>query len=79
MSISRVSMLTRDKKKNVGMFELTTDIHEASRGLFATAELLVHRDGDISIFKMAAVRHLGIVLPPYETTREVSIAGRSCL
>ena len=41
MSISRVSMLTRDKKKNVGMFELTTDIHEASRGLFATAELLV--------------------------------------
>ena len=29
------------------------------------------------IFKMAAVRHLGIVLPPYETTHEVSVAGRS--
>ena len=27
------------------------------------------RYGDISIFKMAAVRHLGIVLPPYETSR----------
>ena len=26
------------------------------------------RYGDISILKMAAVRHLGIVLPPYETT-----------
>jgi len=33
------------------------------------------RYGDISIFKMAAVRHLGIVLPPYES--EVSVAGRS--
>ena len=31
------------------------------------------RYGDISIFKMAAVRHLGIVLPPYETTHEVSV------
>ena len=30
------------------------------------------RYGDISIFKMAAVPHLGIVLPPYETTHEVS-------
>ena len=29
------------------------------------------RYGDISIFKMAAVRHFGIVLPPYETTHEV--------
>ena len=28
---------------------------------------------------MTAVRHLGIVLPPYETTYEVSVAGRSCL
>jgi len=37
------------------------------------------RYGDISIFKMAAVRHLGIVLPPYETTHEFSVAGRSCL
>jgi len=35
--------------------------------------------GDISIFKMAAVRHLGIVLRPYETTHEVSVAGCSCL
>jgi len=33
ISISRVSVLTRDKK--------TTDRHEASRGLSATAELLV--------------------------------------
>ena len=37
------------------------------------------RYGDISIFNTAAVRHLGIVLPPYETTHEVSVAGRSCL
>jgi len=37
------------------------------------------RYGDIPIFKMAAVRHLGIVLPQYETTHEVSVAGRSCL
>jgi len=31
------------------------------------------RYGDISIFKMVVVRvrHLGIVLPPYETTHEV--------
>ena len=36
-------------------------------------------DIDISIFKMAAVRHFGIVLPPYETTHEVSVAGCSCL
>ena len=28
---------------------------------------------------MAAVRHLGIVLPPYETTHKVSVAGLSCL
>jgi len=31
------------------------------------------RYGDISIFKMAAVHHLGIVLPPYETTHEVGL------
>jgi len=36
------------------------------------------RYGDITIFKMAAVCHLGIVLPPYETTHEVSVAGSSC-
>jgi len=34
---------------------------------------------DITIFKMGAVRHLVIVLQPYETTHEVSVAGRSCL
>ena len=32
------------------------------------------RYGDISIFKMAAVRHLGIVLPPYETTHKVPVS-----
>ena len=31
------------------------------------------RYGDISIFKMAAVRHLGIVSPPYETIHEVPV------
>jgi len=35
--------------------------------------------GDISIFKIPAIRHLEIVLAPYETTHEVSVAGRSCL
>jgi len=35
--------------------------------------------GDITIFKMAAVRHLEIVLQPYETTHEVSVDGRSRL
>jgi len=30
-------------------------------------------------FKMAAVHHLGIVLPPYETTHKVSVADRRCL
>jgi len=33
----------------------------------------------ITIFKKAAVRHLGIVLPPYQTTHDVSVAGRSYL
>jgi len=37
------------------------------------------RYGDITILKMSAVRHLVIVLPPYETTHEVPVAGRSCL
>ena len=42
--------------------------------------MMFHWDnGDISIFKMAAVRHLRIVLPPYETTHEVSDDGCSCL
>jgi len=35
---------------------------------------------DMAIYlKMVTVRYLGIVLPPYETTHEVSVAGRSCL
>jgi len=29
--------------------------------------------------RMKIVLHLGIVSPPYETTHEVSVAGRSCL
>jgi len=37
------------------------------------------RYGDILTFKMTAVRHLGIILPPYETTHEVPVAGRSSL
>ena len=37
------------------------------------------RYGDISIFKMAAVRHLGIVLPPYETpTKSLLLAAAAC-
>ena len=46
---------------------------------FIISELNVFHTWQISIFKMAAVRHLGIVLQPYETTHEVSVAGRSCL
>ena len=49
---------------------LCTTFHE-NRMIFSL------RYGNISIFKMAAVRHLGIVLPPYETTHEVSVAGRN--
>jgi len=41
--------------------------------------MIFHWDMAISIFKMGAVRHLGIVLPPCETTHEVTVAGRSCL
>jgi len=37
------------------------------------------RHGDISIFKMAAARHLGIVLPPYETTTtSLLLAAAAC-
>ena len=39
------------------------------------------RYGDILIFKMAAVRHLGIVLPPYETSdhpRSLLLAAAAC-
>ena len=35
--------VTSHKNCAVGMLKLTTDRHEASRGLFATAELLVMR------------------------------------
>jgi len=41
ISISRVGMQTHDKNYAVGMMKLTTDKHEASCGLSATAELLV--------------------------------------
>ena len=35
--------------------------------------------GDITIFKMAAVRHLGIVLPPCETTtKSLLMAAAAC-
>ena len=46
---------------------------------FIESRLFSLRYGDITIIKMAAVCHLGIVLPPYETTHEVTVAGRSCL
>jgi len=36
-------------------------------------------NGDMSIFKMAADRYLGIILPPYEITDEVSVAVRNLL
>ena len=37
------------------------------------------RYGNISIFKMAAVRHLRIVLPPYETTtKSLLLAAAAC-
>ena len=60
---------------------------QLTRDLFAIAKFLFDhvvkfddfslRYGDISIFKMAAVRHLEIVLLPYETNHEVSVAGRT--
>jgi len=56
---------------------------QLTRDLFAIAKFLFDhvvkfddfslRYGDISIFKMAAVRHLEIVLLPYETTHEVPV------
>jgi len=49
------------------------------RKSLSKSDYFLLRCGDIAIFKMAAVRHLGIVLPPYETTHKVSVAGRSCL
>ena len=38
---SKSEAAVNKKKCAVGMLKLTTDRHEASRGLFATAELLV--------------------------------------
>jgi len=59
------------------------DIHPVQNLLLCTKFHRNHefslRYDDITIFKMAAVRHLGIILPPYETTHEVSVAGCSCL
>jgi len=58
------------------------DVHLVQNVLWCTEfhrnRMIFMRYGDITIFKMAAVRHLGIVLPPYKTTHEVSVAGRSC-
>jgi len=56
-------MLTRDKKNcAVGMFKLTTDEHEASRGLSATAELLVFAWALQQCSACDSVRHLGFLI-----------------
>jgi len=61
------------------------DVHSVQNLLLCTKfydkvlDDFLMRYGDISIFRMAAVHHLGILLPPYETNHEVSVAGRSCL
>ena len=51
------------------------DVHTVQNLLMCTKchkiRWFLLRYGDITIIKMAAVRHLGIVLPPYETTQEV--------
>ena len=57
----------------------TTSKHAAVYKISWKSNNFSLRYGAISIFKMAAVRHLWIVLPPHETTHEVSVAGRSCL
>jgi len=44
-SKDRACIASRGKNRAVGMLKLTTDKHEASCGLFATAELLVSADG----------------------------------
>ena len=51
----------------------------SSSSNFHQNRMILHWYIDISIFKMADIHHLGIVLPPYETTHKVSVAGRSCL
>jgi len=64
---------------------LSRDVHPVQNLLLCTKfhedPMIFHLDnyGGISIFKMAAVRHLEIILPLYETTHEVSVAARSCL
>ena len=58
------------------------DVHPVQNLLLCTKfhqNQMIFYFGDITIFKMADVHHLGIVLPPYETTHKVSVAGRSCL
>ena len=58
------------------------DVHPVQNLLLCTKfhqNRMIFHYGNISIFKMAAVRHLGIVLPTYEIIHEVSVAGRSCL
>jgi len=47
------------------------------RTKFHENPMIFQREWRYIDFKMAAVRHLGIVLPPHETTHEVSVAGRS--
>ena len=41
VNLKAEAALTGNKKRAVGMLKLTTDKHEASRGLSATAKLLV--------------------------------------
>ena len=41
VNLKAEAAVTGNKKRAVGMLKLTTDKHEASRGLSATAELLV--------------------------------------
>jgi len=53
------------------------DVHPVQNLLLCTKfhenRMILLRYGDISIFKMAAVRHCGIVLLPYDTTNFMSI------
>jgi len=59
------------------------DVHPVQNLLLCTKfhqnRLIFHRYGDISIFKMAAVRHLGIVLPPTRPpTKSLLLAAAAC-
>ena len=60
-------------------FVLKLDRHEASRGLFATAELLVH--WNMAIYRFSKWRPSAILELFYHHTRPPtkSVAGRSCL